>query len=413
MARDDLQVILGRIARGRHTQADLDALVQACRAGQVAIVTGERAVALGGDASDAVIVTGDNNVVIQVLHGTPAETVKRIPSRQLPAVAPGGTNPFEYGPAVSPERFYGRADQRADIKGRIGSVAAQCISIVGLRRSGKSSLLRYVRERIGEFCSPDQQALLVSIDMQDQRFHTPAGLLEGLRRAIERQIGAASWRSDQNGDPWAVNEGLEALRDGGRRLVVLIDEFERIGARLDQFQDWGEDWRAKASAGCLAMVIGTTRPLPEVYRACGLTSPFDNIFTSTLLGAFKESEWQALVDDGFARGGGAASVDDIRLIDDLAGGLPFYTQMAAALLWQHRDHLHATAAFAQQAAPRFAELWGDLAPTEHQALRYAVDVPGIAVPDPPVTSALHQHGLLRADGQPFSSAFAAFVRAQR
>jgi hypothetical protein len=35
----------------------------------------------------------------------------------------------------------------------------------------------------------------------------------------------------------------------------MLDEFERIGARLDEFQDWGEDWRSKTCAGLLTLDI--------------------------------------------------------------------------------------------------------------------------------------------------------------
>jgi hypothetical protein len=79
---------------------------------------------------------------------------------------PTRANPFEYGPPVPPDRFYGRHRAIADVKNRIGARSAQCINIVGMRRNGKSSLLRYIRERTEVFCQPEQKPLIVTLDLQ-------------------------------------------------------------------------------------------------------------------------------------------------------------------------------------------------------------------------------------------------------
>lgn len=317
--------------------------------------------------------------------------------------------PFEYGPTVPPKRFYGRESQRVHIKTRIGGISAQCVSIVGMRRSGKSSLLRYIRERLAEFCSPEQQALVVTLNLQAKRFHTPDGLIEGLRRGIERQIARSPWQRDENDDEWAVEDGLCELRDTGKRLIVLIDEFESISNHLEQFQGWGDDWRAKASAGCFALVIATLRPLDDIYQANGLTSPFGNLFTQTNMQPFTKQEWRTLVRERFTMSGIQISQRDLALIDDLAGGWPFYTQMAAALLWEYGDHARTREAFKQQATPRFAELWKDLKESERQVLHNIIKPNRRLSSD---TRTLQRYGIVRSDGKPFSSAFAEFVRGQ-
>lgn len=323
-----------------------------------------------------------------------------------------GINCFEYGTPVPPERFAGRRAQIADIRTRIGGISAQSISIVGLHRSGKSSMLRYIKERTGEFCAPTQSPVVVLLDLQAKRLHTPVGILDGLRRGIESQTGRTPWRCEQSDDDFAVDDGLAQLRDNGVRLLVLIDELERIGARLDQFQDWGEDFRAKATAGYFALVLTTRRPLAEVYGHCGLTSPFGNIFSVATLGALLEDEWLYLVRSGFARNGDFPTAADISLIDELAGGFPYYVQMAAALLWQHRDHQATREAFRRQSAERFRELWSNLLPAEQSAVRYATGAQGYVM-STSVVDELKRLGLLRLGGGVFSSAFSAFVRDQR
>ncbi|XXY48747.1 toll/interleukin-1 receptor domain-containing protein [Sorangium sp. So ce269] len=323
-----------------------------------------------------------------------------------------GVNCFEYGTPVPPERFAGRRSQLADVRARIGGISAQSISIVGLHRSGKSSVLRYIKERTQEFCTPAQSPVVVLLDLQAKQMHTPAGILDGLRRGIVSQTGRTPWRSEQSGDDFAVDDGLAELRDNGVRLLVLIDELECIGSRLDRFQDWGEDFRAKATAGYFALVLTTRRPLAEVYAHCGLTSPFGNIFSVSTLGALLEAEWMDLVRSGFARSEMVPSAADMALIDELAGGFPYYVQMAAALLWQHRDHRATREAFRIQSTERFRELWSNLLPSEQSAVRCASGARGY-VASANVIDELKRLGLLRPGGSVFSSAFSAFVREQR
>jgi transcriptional regulator with XRE-family HTH domain len=179
--------------------------------------------------------------------------------RHDPEIEPDRTgqlsmNPFIYGDPVPPEKFYGRRQAKLEVKNRIGAIASQSINIVGFRRIGKTSLLRYVRWRSlscgdsnpTEFIQAERQPLIVSLDLQSHPVSTPAGIVEGLRRGIMREQGKEPWKLDENEDDWAVQDGLEALRDRGVRLIVMLDEFEAISSRLEQFQGWGEDWRSKA-----------------------------------------------------------------------------------------------------------------------------------------------------------------------
>jgi hypothetical protein len=115
------------------------------------------------------------------------------------------------------------------------------------------------------------------LDLQSNPVSAPAGIGEGLRRGImQQQQGRAPWKQDENDDDWAVNDGLEALRDRGVRLIVMLDEFEAISSRLEQFQGWGEDWRlsareaspTKASTQGLFSLVVSTRPINKMYQCC-------------------------------------------------------------------------------------------------------------------------------------------------
>lgn len=336
----------------------------------------------------------------KIAEDAPTPLVK---SRQI------GNNPFIYGDPVPPDKFYGRQREILEVRSRIST--AQSINIVGLRRNGKTSLLHYIQAYPEKFFQPDRSPLIIRLDLQDGRFHSPNGITEGLRREIQRQQGRAPWATDENGDAWAVQDGLEALRDRNIPLVIMLDEFEAIASRLEQFQGWGEDWRSKASTqGLFTLVIASKRPISEIYQVLGLTSPFGNIFSTTILGALEQQAWHRLVQDGFAASG--ISADDLAWIDRLAGGLPYYVQLAAAMLWQEEDGGTAKRAFEFQAKPRFKELWQNLNAAEQLALRCSAGTPEELPPEPALIEMLQRYGLLRESGQVFSSAFAAFVLEQ-
>jgi len=332
-------------------------------------------------------------------------------NREFHQSKPKGNNPFEYGLPVPPERFFGRKRAILDIKNRIGAISPQCINLVGLRRNGKSSLLRYIKERISEFCLSEQKPLVVSLDLSNKNFHTPEGIYEGLRRGIHRQTGNAPWLREDNDDGFAVEDGLQELVDKEYRLIILLDEFEAIASkkeRLELFQDWGEDWRAKASAGLLTMVIASKRPVSQVYETLSLGSPFANIFSTTILGALEEEAWQSIIQKGFTLNPGL-----LQWVDDLAGGLPYYVQMVGAMFWQYDNQELAEENFILQARPRFQELWQDLTEDERLALRYQLGGSNLPSPNQAIVDGLQRHGLLRGNGGLFSSAFAEFVKGQR
>jgi predicted nuclease of predicted toxin-antitoxin system len=226
-----------------------------------------------------------------------------------------------------------------------------------------------------------------------------------LRDGIATAVGAAPWSESENADPFVVEDGLEQLRDRGYRLIVMLDELEAIGRRLSEFQDWGEDWRSKASAGLFSLVIATKRPLGEVYGSLGLTSPFDNIFSKTMLGSLASADWRQLVKDGLP------GIDRAELdwIDRLAGGWALYVQMAAAMVWQFGGLAEAEREFRFQADDRFRELWKDLG-AEQSVLRTLVQTGRPIDPTKGLGDRLCRYGVVRSDGQLFSEAFGDWIR---
>jgi tRNA A22 N-methylase len=79
---EDLQAVIQRVIKGSRNKADLRAIAASIQAGQVVLATGERAIAVSGDANDSVNITGDNNQVI-VIQGVEAEAIAQLLQQSL------------------------------------------------------------------------------------------------------------------------------------------------------------------------------------------------------------------------------------------------------------------------------------------------------------------------------------------
>ena len=283
------------------------------------------------------------------------------------------------------------------VRGRIGGVNPQCVNVVGMRRAGKSSLLRLIAEDSGQFFAGGCKPLVVSLDLTNACFHSPAGIQEGLRRGIAAAMkGRSPWAENAGDDPFVFEDGLRGLRDQGWRLVVLLDEFEGIKQHLEAFQGWGEDWRAKASAELLTLVVVGQRPIGEIYDSLGLTSPFGNIFSQSIVGPLAAADWQQLVRDRRPE----TTAAEMDWIGRVSGGWAFYVQMAGAMLWECGDIAAAEREFLFQARSHFVRLWKALKDKERSAMRGESAQRGRVTLD-----LLLRFGLLRSDGLPFSSLF--------
>ncbi|RME75394.1 MAG: hypothetical protein D6784_08005, partial [Chloroflexi bacterium] len=93
----DLQPIIDRLQSGQPTSQDIALLRRALAEGRLVIATGERAAAAGGSADGAVIVTGDNNIIVRLdarrrahlerLLAAPTHNVPPLPDHYIPRQA--------------------------------------------------------------------------------------------------------------------------------------------------------------------------------------------------------------------------------------------------------------------------------------------------------------------------------------
>jgi hypothetical protein len=90
---------LERIIAGTHADADIQVLRQALQAGDITVASADRAVALGGDVNDTIIVTGDGNLV-RIFKGPDAEIIRRVFQQVVASLVP---EPSSRTPSSRPE----------------------------------------------------------------------------------------------------------------------------------------------------------------------------------------------------------------------------------------------------------------------------------------------------------------------
>jgi len=126
---DELQAALQRLIDGNASEADRDAVRTALNTG--VLLTGDRAVAIGGNASDVIITTGDQNIVFS-FKGTDAATVLTA----LSSIAP--TRLHEVPPP--PADFIGREDELKELLASIETGGVTISGLQGMGGIGKTAL---------------------------------------------------------------------------------------------------------------------------------------------------------------------------------------------------------------------------------------------------------------------------------
>ena len=126
---NELKAALHRLIDGNAGEADRDAVRTALNAG--VLVTGERAVAIGGDASDVIVTTGDQNIVFS-FKGADAGTVMTA----IRSIAPTRLHEVPRPPAD----FTGREDELKELLAAIEAGGVTISGLQGLGGIGKTAL---------------------------------------------------------------------------------------------------------------------------------------------------------------------------------------------------------------------------------------------------------------------------------
>jgi hypothetical protein len=289
-------------------------------------------------------------------------------------------SPYIVGPPVRQlTDFFGRERQTRQFYETLDGAQVQCVSVLGLRRAGKTSFLQHIahpRVMAANLSAPERY-VFVYIDITACR--TPADFYASV---CQRLLAALPNRTPERGSRLTADVfTLESLlyEFGGRRVVLVLDEFDHL-----KTADFGGDFlvELRALAGVwdyeLAYVTSSYWELNRIGRFIGLpaTSPFYNIFypTPIHLSGLDTVELERLVREPALRVGVQADEEDVAFVRYYAGSIPFFVQALAAVRLAHKsrnrplDVRAVTQRLVAEMWPYFEQWWGGLSDVERAVL---------------------------------------------
>jgi hypothetical protein len=198
---------------------------------------------------------------------------------------PRSLSPFVVGiPIQSPAQFFGRDRELRRIFNAIQGHLIQNVAITGAQRSGKTSLLQYLRKitrthpsslRPGQFTGWLARPSIyrwVFVDFQDARTHTQEGLFRYILTRLALPVPPQC----------TLSNFIDALGEHTfDPTVILMDEIQ-VALEITDFDQrfwWGlRSLATNLTEGKLGFIISSQKEADELFYQSERPSPFFNIF---------------------------------------------------------------------------------------------------------------------------------------
>ena len=274
-------------------------------------------------------------------------------------------NPFGASTTIrDPEQFFGRAEALDYLYSEI--VSRRCVSVVGTRRIGKSSLLRcmclpQIQEPFQAFYNLEKR-LLVFIDLGEFLSKTCDDFFSAVCMQLiiqSRDRLALEMSRDINGGD-AFCELLDEIQGQGFHPVLLLDAFDQVTSNTHFDAKFFSFLRAQANHGRVSYVTASIIPLDQYSHPYIKGEPFFNIFSVYRLGPLEEQEAKDLLERLSVSGDHAFTDEEVQTVVHLAGRHPFFIQRVAFYLfrakYQLRNSYLKLEAY-QDLLPHFKNIW--------------------------------------------------------
>lgn len=289
-------------------------------------------------------------------------------------------SPFIVGPPIeSDDDFYGRRSQREEIRAAV--FRRQPVQILGERRMGKTSLLRWVRRHVAEWPQVGKWPV-ACVSAQGPARRSPADFVQAVGFALGRGAEVGGWLSTCS--TAQAERALQELLP----LVVLVDEADELSAPGNPFEDgFLETLRAFGQDGRLVWLSTSLTDLHKAFHSSGRTSSFLNDSAQVWAGRLEDEEARELL----ARGGYPPEV--VGALFEEAGGLPYAQQCVADAYFRTGRLDKAVDALEMALEPVFATWWRHRSEEDRSLLRRAV--PEVAIANLDRRDRLAARGLVR------------------
>ncbi|HZU86671.1 MAG TPA: ATP-binding protein, partial [Anaerolineaceae bacterium] len=241
------------------------------------------------------------NALIQTIY--PQATLHAPNQTEETLPLPKSLSPFVVGvPIQYPLQFFGRDRELRRIFSAIQGHLLQNVAITGAQRSGKTSLLHYLRKitranfsylRPNQFTgwlSRPSTYRWVFVDFQDARTHTQEGLFRFILNRLALPVPSHC----------TLSNFIDTLGDNTYDpTVILMDEIQ-VALEINEFDQqfwWGlRSLATNITEGKLCFIIASQKEPFELFYQSERPSPFFNIFGHTVtLGPITEGDARALI----------------------------------------------------------------------------------------------------------------------
>lgn len=294
-------------------------------------------------------------------------------------MAMGPSNPYYNMAAVrDPQMFYGRSRLLGTLFSTLTN--RQCISLVGARGIGKSSVLQYVKlaEVQQQFGFDASRYILVLIDLREYLRKTANDFFDTVSKHIVAQcLGRLTVNLPEEEGADQFGSVVDQISDQGYHIVLLMDAFDNI-TRNDNFDpEFFSFLRAWATIGKVSYVTASIAPLYEVCHRGIKDSPFFNIFATSRVEPLTLEEARNLVQEPAQRVGCPFTASEVEWVISLAGRHPYFIQRVCWVLFEEK-YMQANAAVDQSSIQKhayeellslFDHMWERLDERQAQLLR--------------------------------------------
>ncbi|WP_414755160.1 TniB family NTP-binding protein [Anabaena sp. CCY 9910] len=216
----------------------------------------------------------------------------------------GEASPFITGaPITQPRYFFGREKELKRLFNLLKRHPLQNAAIIGKKRSGKTSLLHYLKNitttppeklrpsQTSDWLPHPENYRWVFVDLQDARMQSREGLLKYILESLKMKVPT----------PCDLDHFMDVVSENlSFPTVILLDEIGVVLERCPELDDsfWNSlrSLATNHTRGNLAFVLSSPELPSNLARSAGHDSPFFNIFAySANIGALTEAEARELI----------------------------------------------------------------------------------------------------------------------
>jgi hypothetical protein len=295
-------------------------------------------------------------------------------------------NPYFNRIAIrDPEYFFGRTDEVQLITSLLRN--CQSCSIVGARRSGKSSLINYISHEsvLKKHGLNNEDFIFVPIDLEGLAEISQSEFFTMIIEEIRNRTNNNELRGKIEGllakDEVRFLDVKNIMRDItglDKNVIFLLDEFELITNNKNLDCNFYSGLRNLANSYNVAYITSSNVPLLDLTLSQKtLGSPFFNFFSLLELGLVDKTGVQDLIYIPSRKYGVEFPENVVQFIKDTAGPHAFFIQILCFHIFQwikengsisETDLLKIKNMFISEAKPHYQYFWNHLSEDEQQVL---------------------------------------------